>query len=58
MPVAQRFHLPGELLEAEHHRLVCTGFYAYYFHLSFFSGLLSREGKDKPIIHAMYQNNR
>jgi hypothetical protein len=36
MPVAQRFHLAGELLEAEHHRLVCTGFYAYYFHLSFF----------------------
>jgi hypothetical protein len=24
----------------------------------FFISLLPREGKDKPIIHAMYQNNR
>ena len=35
----------------DNHRLVCTGFYAYYFHLSFFSSLLSRESEDKPIFY-------
>jgi hypothetical protein len=55
---AQGGHLSDSCLKAFHHRLVCTGFYAYYFHLSFFSGLLSRVSKDKPIIRAMYQNNK
>jgi hypothetical protein len=55
--LAQGGHLSDSCLKAFHHRHVCTGFYAYYFHLSFFSGLLSRENKDKPIIRAVYQNN-
>jgi len=37
---AQSGHPLGGCLKTFHHRLVCTGFYAYYFHFSFFIGLL------------------
>ncbi|GAE86139.1 hypothetical protein JCM10512_4630 [Bacteroides reticulotermitis JCM 10512] len=46
-PDAVRTGLPpfGQMLEAGHHRLVCTGFYHYYFHCSFFIGLFHGRAK-------------